>query len=78
MTQYASFGKRFLAALLDGIILSIINILVSFVLGLILGRAGTQVGQSCGDFDCLALLCVTGKLRQTGNAWQTGDENCCN
>ncbi|HEY9798670.1 MAG TPA: hypothetical protein V6D30_23765, partial [Leptolyngbyaceae cyanobacterium] len=25
MTQYASFGKRFLAALLDGVILSIIN-----------------------------------------------------
>jgi uncharacterized RDD family membrane protein YckC len=48
MTQYASFGKRFLAALLDGVILSIINILVSFVLGLILGRAGTQVGSLVG------------------------------
>ncbi len=43
MTHYASFGKRFLAALLDGVILSIINILVGFVLGLILGRAGTLV-----------------------------------
>jgi uncharacterized RDD family membrane protein YckC len=48
MTQYASFGKRFLAALLDGVILSIINILVGFVLGLILGRAGTQVGSLVG------------------------------
>ncbi len=48
MTQYASFGKRFLAALLDGIILSIINILVSFVLGLILGRAGSQIGSLAG------------------------------
>lgn len=48
MTQYASFGKRFLAALLDGIILGIINILVSFVLGLILGRAGSQVGSLVG------------------------------
>ena len=37
MTQYASFGKRFLAALLDGVILMIISILVGFVLGLILG-----------------------------------------
>jgi uncharacterized RDD family membrane protein YckC len=48
MTQYASFGKRFLAALLDGVILSIINILVGFVLGLILGDAGTQVGSLVG------------------------------
>jgi uncharacterized RDD family membrane protein YckC len=48
MTQYASFGKRFLAALLDGIILSIINILVSYVLGLVLGQSGTQVGQLVG------------------------------
>ena len=48
MTQYASFGKRFLAALLDGIILSIINILVSFVLGLILGRTGSQIGSLVG------------------------------
>lgn len=48
MTQYASFGKRFLAALLDGIILSIINILVSFVLGLILGRAGSQISSLAG------------------------------
>ena len=33
MTQYASFGKRFLAALLDGVILAIINGLISAVLG---------------------------------------------
>ena len=48
MTQYASFGKRFLAALLDGVILGIINILVSFVLGLVLGRAGSQLGSLVG------------------------------
>jgi uncharacterized RDD family membrane protein YckC len=48
MTQYASFGKRFLAALLDGIILSIINILVGFVLGLILGRNGANIGGLVG------------------------------
>jgi uncharacterized RDD family membrane protein YckC len=48
MTQYASFGKRFLAVLLDGVILSIINILVGFVLGLILGDAGTPVGSLVG------------------------------
>lgn len=33
---YAGFGKRFLAALLDGLILSIINWIVGFVIGLIL------------------------------------------
>src|ERR671933_840051 len=33
MTQYASFGKRFLAALLDGLILGIINGVISGVLG---------------------------------------------
>jgi uncharacterized RDD family membrane protein YckC len=33
MTQYASFGKRFLAVLLDGVILAIINGLISAVLG---------------------------------------------
>ena len=48
MTQYASFGKRFLAALLDGIILSIINILVGFILGLILGRNGANIGGLVG------------------------------
>lgn len=48
MTQYASFGKRFLAALLDGVILTIINILVGFVLGLVLGKAGTQVASLVG------------------------------
>jgi uncharacterized RDD family membrane protein YckC len=48
MTQYASFGKRFLAALLDGIILTIINILVSFVLGLLLGRNGANAGNLAG------------------------------
>ncbi|HAG85466.1 MAG TPA: hypothetical protein DCL61_31045 [Cyanobacteria bacterium UBA12227] len=35
--EYAGFGKRFLAALLDGIILSIINMIVSFVIGAVLG-----------------------------------------
>lgn len=48
MTQYASFGKRFLAALLDVVILTIINILVRFVLGLVLGRAAAQVGSLLG------------------------------
>ncbi|HEY9598526.1 MAG TPA: RDD family protein [Cyanophyceae cyanobacterium] len=33
---YAGFGKRFLAVLLDGLILSIINWIVGFVIGLIL------------------------------------------
>ncbi|HBL13197.1 MAG TPA: hypothetical protein DD379_17725 [Cyanobacteria bacterium UBA11162] len=35
--EYAGFGKRFLAALLDGIILSIINIIVGFAIGLVFG-----------------------------------------
>ena len=48
MTQYASFGKRFLAALLDGVILAIINILVGFVIGLVLGKAGQQVASLAG------------------------------
>ena len=33
MTEYASFGKRFLAALLDGVILGVINGLISAILG---------------------------------------------
>ncbi len=48
MTQYASFGKRFLAAFLDGIIISIINILVTFVLRAILGRSGVNVANLLG------------------------------
>jgi uncharacterized RDD family membrane protein YckC len=48
MTQYASFGKRFLAAFLDGIIISIINILVTFVLRAILGRTGVNVANLLG------------------------------
>ncbi len=40
MTQYASFGKRFLAALLDGLILSVINGLISAILGKNSGLAG--------------------------------------
>jgi uncharacterized RDD family membrane protein YckC len=48
MTQYASFGKRFLAALLDGIIISIVNILVTFVLRAILGRSGVNVANLLG------------------------------
>ncbi|MBD0346828.1 MAG: RDD family protein [Coleofasciculus sp. Co-bin14] len=48
MTQYASFGKRFLAAFLDGIIISIINILVTFVLRAILGKSGVNVANLLG------------------------------
>ncbi|HEY9740352.1 MAG TPA: RDD family protein [Coleofasciculaceae cyanobacterium] len=36
MTQYADFGKRFLAALLDGVILAIISILIGIVVGIVL------------------------------------------
>jgi uncharacterized RDD family membrane protein YckC len=48
MTQYASFGKRFLAVLLDGVILAIINILISSVLRLVLGDSGMQLGNLVG------------------------------
>ena len=48
MTQYASFGKRFLAALLDGVILSIINILIGFVLGLLLGKSAANLASLVG------------------------------
>lgn len=37
MTPYASFGKRFLAIILDSIILTIIGMVVGFVLGAVLG-----------------------------------------
>ncbi|HEY9741160.1 MAG TPA: RDD family protein [Coleofasciculaceae cyanobacterium] len=36
MTQYADFGKRFLATLLDGVILAIISILINIVVGIAL------------------------------------------
>ncbi|HEY9650373.1 MAG TPA: RDD family protein [Coleofasciculaceae cyanobacterium] len=49
---YAGFGKRFLAALLDGLILSIINWIVGFVIGLILspivGRSEGGAAASAG------------------------------
>lgn len=35
--EYASFGSRFLAVLLDAIILSIVNIIVGFVIGAVVG-----------------------------------------
>lgn len=39
---YADFGSRFAAALLDGVILSIVGIIVGFVLGAILGKDGPK------------------------------------
>lgn len=36
MTQYADFGKRFLAALLDGVIVTIISFLIGIVVGIVL------------------------------------------
>jgi len=47
-TQYAGFWTRFLAALLDGIIITIINILVGFVLGLLLGKNAANLASLVG------------------------------
>jgi uncharacterized RDD family membrane protein YckC len=46
--NYAGFWTRFLAALIDGIILAIVSIIITFIIGLILGGAGGAVGGSDG------------------------------
>ena len=51
-SQYAGFGKRFLAVLLDGVILGIINILLTAVVGGILGKSGQAIAS-------LALILIT-------------------
>ena len=40
--RYASFGKRFLVSLLDGIIMGVANLVVGFGLGIVMGGAGAS------------------------------------
>lgn len=47
-SQYAGFGKRFLAALLDGVVLMIINILIGAVIGGVLGESGQVIASLVG------------------------------
>lgn len=42
--EYASRGKRFLAALVDGLVIFLGNVLIGFVLGLIMGKSGSLLG----------------------------------
>lgn len=47
-SQYAGFGKRFLAMLLDGVILGIINSLIGAVIGGVLGESGQIIASLVG------------------------------
>lgn len=49
MTQYADFGKRFLAALLDGVIVTIISFLIGIVVGIVLSVINSDVLASLGN-----------------------------
>ncbi len=46
---YAGFGKRFLAALLDSIILGILSILIGVVIGVILSAVSKDLAKALGN-----------------------------
>ncbi len=49
MTQYADFGKRLLAALLDGVIVTIISFLIGIVVSIVLSVINSDVLASLGN-----------------------------
>lgn len=54
--EYAGFWRRFFAALIDGIIVSIVSTLVYFPMVIVIGLAGVAGASSGGDFSDLGFI----------------------
>jgi len=67
--KYANVWKRFVASLLDGVILLIVSLVLNFALGVVLGGAGAAGGDEAAVTAAASLVALVGTVLNTVLGW---------
>jgi len=67
--KYANVWKRFVASLLDGVILLIVSLVLNFALGVVLGGAEAAGGDEAAVTAAASLVALVGTVLNTVLGW---------